>query len=325
MGYSKEIFDIATETLSQRRNTALATAQRHKEEFYAVCPRAREIESELSSLAARTARSVLQSGNTKSALERLRDQSLMLQKERAELMTENRLPLDWLEPKYTCPKCSDTGFVGGKACTCLRSLLRSESLRRLNAASALGISSFRDFSLDYYTGQDRTNMKKILSVCKDYASAFSMSSSSLLMMGGTGLGKTHLSLAIAGEVIEKNFGVLYGTVSSFARTLERERFSQPDDTPEGDLFTSLENCDLLILDDLGTEPQSAYLTSCISELIDARLGRKLPTIITTNLSSSDLQRRYGERTVSRIFGMYTVLGFSGSDIRLKKRSAAVGK
>ena len=320
MGYSKEIFDCALRELSDRRDAALSDYEKRRDEFYKTCPRARQIELELSALAAKTGRSVLQSGDSRAALEALRDKSLMLQKERAELLTEHRLAPDWLEVHYTCKDCKDTGFVNGKACDCLRALLRRESLRRLNDASALDVSSFRDFSLDHYTGEDRANMKKILAFCKDYAASFSLRSPSLLMSGGTGLGKTHLSLAIAGEAIEKNFGVLYGTASSFTRTLERERFTQPEDLPNGDLFTSLTNCDLLILDDLGTEVQSSYITSCIGELIDARVARKLPTIITTNLNPSELERRYGERTVSRIFGTYTALRFSGSDIRLKKKA-----
>ena len=323
MGYSREIFDTAMQTLSERRNAALGAAAARREEFYARCPRARKIENELSALAAGTARAVLQSGNTKAALEKLRDRSLSLQKERAELLRENGLPLDALEVKYTCKECSDTGFVNGKACSCLRELLRRESLRRLNAASPLDVSSFRDFSLKYYSGEARTSMKKILSFCEQYADSFTLRSPSLLMVGATGQGKTHLSLAIAGKVIEKNFGVLYGTVSSFARTIERERFVTDG---EEDLLTSLQTCDLLILDDLGTEVPSAYLTSCIGEIADARLLRKLPTIITTNMSVDELRQRYGERFVSRVFGSYTLLRFEGkSDIRLLKKSETFEK
>ena len=314
MGFRKEIYEKANLVISQRKQSAEEKALLNKYRFYNVCERGEKIERELSSIALKAARSVMGGKNVKEELEALKDKSLALQNERRELLMKNGFTSDFLEVKYTCRKCKDTGYIDGKICDCLLNVIKQEAYKELNAASPLSLSSFEDFSLENYNEETYPRMRFVFEYCESYANSFSLSSKSLVMLGGTGLGKTHLSLAIASKAIEKGFGVVYGTIQSFARKFENERFKDMEEST----FSTLLDCDLLILDDLGTEISSSYVTASIYEIIDTRLMKNLPTIISTNLETKEMKNRYSERLVSRIFGNYYILNFVGNDMRLKR-------
>ena len=162
----------------------------------------------------------------------------------------------------------------------------------------------------------RKKMEEILHYCEKYADEFSTESKSICMSGQTGVGKTHLSLSIAKVVISKGFNVIYGSSQDLLRDVEREHFGKSND--DKDALGSLLGCDLLIMDDLGTEFESSFYNSVIYNVINSRLNRGLPTIISTNLSLSELESRYSDRVVSRLM-VYDFLRFVGSDIRQIKR------
>ena len=210
MGYSKEVYRIASAKLAERRAKAEREAEERRTAFFAACPRALEIERELSRTGVAAARAVLAGGNVRENLERLKENNQALQREQQELLRRAALPADHLSVRYACTKCGDTGYVDGIQCECLRQALRDEACRELNALTPLTLSTFESFSLSYYPEQTRSSMEKILFNCMDYAKNFSFSSPNIIMMGSTGLGKTHLSLAIARAVIDKGFGVVYG-------------------------------------------------------------------------------------------------------------------
>lgn len=325
MGYSREVYDAAMAELNRRKNRAEQEAQERKNAFYQICPRAREIQQQLASTASQTARVVFSGGNTAQAMERLREKSLELQKERETLLLQVGLEKDALLPRYRCSHCQDTGYIDGKMCDCLKGLLRQEAYRSLNEMTPLTLSGFDQFQLRYYSNQSdggepspRAHMAQIFSFCQEYAAHFSQHAESLLFQGRTGLGKTHLSLAIARKVIEKGFGVVYGSVQNFVSTLEKERFGRSD--ADSDTNQTLLHCDLLILDDLGTEFSTSFVTAALYNLINTRLMAEKPTIISTNLSMKELLDRYGERMVSRMIGGYIRFEFAGKDIRqLKNR------
>jgi DNA replication protein DnaC len=229
---------------------------------------------------------------------------------------------DYLEPHYSCKLCGDTGYVDGRMCDCMKKLLRTEAYHRLNTLTPLSLSTFESFSLNYYpdtAGENgskspRSVMASVLNNCKNYAAGFSLSSPNLIMQGGTGLGKTHLSLAIANTAIQKGFGVVYCSVNNIITKLEREHFGRDD----GDTDRMLLECDLLILDDLGTEFKSSFSSAEIYNIVNTRLMSQKPTIISTNLSIQELQDRYTERFASRIMGNYVRVTFCGRDNRLQK-------
>lgn len=325
MGYGKDVYQAVMEKLNLQRVAAEQESRRRRDDFYAACPRAAEIERMLSHTAVQAAKAVLGSGNSGEILAKLKENNLALQEERRQLLASAGLPEDYLQPHYQCPKCEDTGYIDGMMCSCLKELLRKEAYRRLNDSTPLSLCTFDSFSLSYYPDTSdspdrpspRAQIGKILSYCRRYAANFSPDSPSLLMQGGTGLGKTHLSLSIANEAIERGFGVIYGSTQNLASSLEKERFRRDSDDETNQMLLS---CDLLILDDLGTEFSTSFIDAAIYNIVNTRLMSKRPTIISTNLSLREMETRYTERFVSRIIGSYIRLFFYGSDVRQQRRS-----
>lgn len=319
MGYSKETYKAAREKLAQRKREAEQKAEEIKENFLKMNPEGRVLLDRIGSAGSKAAIAVLKGGNVRAELEKLKEENLRCQREFENLLKANGLTREDISPQYACKKCGDTGYVDGVMCSCLKELVKIEAYKSLNQISPLQISTFESFSLSYYDSlpqNQKTTMVNTFRYCKQYAENFTREAPSLIFQGGTGLGKTHLSLAIAGVVIEKGYGVIYGSVHSFASAIERQRFGGSD---EEDTAALLSSADLVILDDLGTEFPSPYVSSTIYNIIDTRGMKNLPTIISTNLTAEEIQKRYGERLVSRIFGSYNRFVFVGKDIRLAKR------
>ena len=323
MGYSREVYQAAAAALAEQKARAEQTAETHRTELYSAFPRAEQIERELATTAITAARAVLHGADAKAHLNRLKEHNQALQRELDGLLQEAGLPKDYLEPHYACPRCSDTGYVDGRMCDCLKKRLRAEAYRSLNTLTPLSLSTFETFSLDYYSEQadasgrsERGAMARVLDICMTYAQNFSLRSSNLILMGGTGLGKTHLSLAIANAAIENGFGVVYGSVNNIVSKLEREHFGREEETDTGSLLL---DCDLLILDDLGTEFRTAFAVAEIYNIVNTRQMAQRPTIISTNLTMKEIEERYTERFASRILGGYVRLPFCGRDVRLQKR------
>ena len=317
MGYARQVYTQAENELNRRRTTAQDNAQRRLENFYAVCPEAEDVRRRIASTASRAAMAVLRSGNARETMEALKNENLSLQKAVCRSPRRAR--------SQPGKRCEDTGYVDGRICSCYRSLLKQIAYENLNRISPLTLSSFEDFSLLYYSDvsvngerSDREQMRNIYDFCRRYADNFKKDSGNLFFTGATGLGKTHLSLAIAAEAINKGYGVVYGTAQTFALSLERERFTRTEESG-GDTLDLLNDCDLLIIDDLGMEISSSYITATIYNVIDTRITLKKPTIISTNLSMQELEKRYNERFTSRIIGFYDRLIFRGKDIRMKKK------
>lgn len=319
MRYKPELYEHAKQILAQRKRDAEEKAAENLRAFYALCPQAKEIRSRIQSTGSRAALAVMRGGNVKEELTALKNTNLGLQQEFQGLLSRHGLQEQDIEPNYCCKICNDGGYVDGLMCTCMKMLLKKLCYDELNRITPLEVSGFESFSLQYYTasppGEQRA-MADTLAHCKEYAREFSLRSPNLLFQGKTGLGKTHLSLAIAKAAIEKGYGVIYGSVHNFAVAIERARFENTEESDTGELLSS---CDLLILDDLGTEFTSSYTTAVIYNVINTRLMKALPTIISTNLSGGELRERYSDRFLSRIIGTYEILGFVGKDIRTIKR------
>ncbi len=332
MGFPKHIYRQASDLLTQRRQNAESEALSRKQELYSALPELRDIERQLSDcgrgvIAAVAARA----GDARVLVEQMKNRSLALQERRTQLLLEAGVSEDFLEPQYHCPLCKDSGYVNNRRCQCMEQLLRRLASQELGGTD-LERFRFESFSLAYY-GQELTadgdshqqRMAGILNYCKNYARSFDPKQSpSLLFTGGTGLGKTHLSLAIAREVIEGGHGVIYASVQNLMARLEEERFSNSYsygmEEPEQRYLNMVLDCDLLILDDLGTEFLNQFVSSSIYNLINTRLLQNRPTIISTNLLVADMGKRYSERLVSRLFGNYLRLNFVGKDVRLQNLS-----
>ncbi|MGN0635182.1 MAG: ATP-binding protein [Acutalibacteraceae bacterium] len=319
MGYSAEIYKKAALTLEQRRTRAETTAKQHKEEAERRIPQLRMLDAEIAQAGLDAVKAIGMKENADAFLQALSQKSLQAQEKRRALLREAGLPEDYLTVKYVCPKCSDTGYHGGFRCSCYDKLLQNLAYSQLCSDFPVEKCTFSSFNLALYSKRTDTatgvvpytRMQDIFRYCKQYADEFDRQSPSLFLYGETGLGKTHLSLAIAGEVVRKGYGVIYGSAQNLLDRMERERFKGEEDGATDAILS----CDLLILDDLGAEFTTQFTVSAVYNIINTRLQKGLPVIISTNLPIKELEKRYTRRITSRIFGSYETLAFCGADIR----------
>ncbi len=311
----------------QRREELFRARQR---ECYEKEPRLEEIDRELSHTMAKIIANGLRRGaDPRGAIEALKTENLGLQQERGELLTGLGYPADYLEPTPDCPLCNDTGWRDTRMCECLRAYYVREQNAELSRLLDLGTQSFDTFRFDYYSrerypGKDISpyqRMEKNYDACRDYAYEFSKRSGSLLLSGAPGLGKTFLSASIARVVSEAGHSVVYDTAAHVFSRFESQKFRRDDDADEAeDDVARCLKCDLLILDDLGSEMTTAFVQSALYQIVNTRLMTNRKTIISTNLSPDELGARYGAAIRSRLEGEYRILPFFGEDIRrLKKR------
>ncbi len=323
MAYNRYIYDKAENVLSFRRQKAFQDAEERRQKIYSKLPRVREIERQLASTGFSAAKAVADgSSDIKTELSKLKETNQRLQTELSILLVKNGYTTADLEEQYICPLCTDHGFVDGRMCGCMKNLLREITFNELNSLSPLALARFDTFDLSYYPNTPdengkvpRVRMEKIFNFCKNYAEEFDGHGKSVYMEGGTGLGKTHLSLAIANRVIERGFGVIYCSAPDI---LEKMRFENFSKNFSRETLGHLEECDLLILDDLGTEFPNPFSSSCVYNLVNKRILLQKPTIMNTNLSHEQIKKFYTERFLSRMIGEQIYLTFIGKDVRITR-------
>ena len=320
MSIKAETLHQAEAELEFLRKTQVEKNEIRKKQFYKKFKRAKDIELQLSRTAIDSAKAILSGASAKEKLTELKNKNLALQKELETLLITANLPLDYLNIKYKCTDCKDMGYVDGVMCDCLKNLIKKITYKNLNKLSPLSLSTFEAFNTDLYPDKNsadgvnvKSHMEKIFNFCKNYADTFNKNSENLFLQGATGLGKTHLSLAIANSAINSGYNVIYTSTPNILSKLEKEHFSHnfQDEETEKHLI----DCDLLILDDMGTEFQTSFSSAMIYNIINSRIMFQKPTIISTNLSVKEIQSAYSKRLVSRIMGNYKRLFFLGNDIR----------
>lgn len=296
-------------------------AEQRLAEAHAAIPELQELDRQLSGLGLDILRVVHEGGDVTAAINRLREQNQQMQARRAALLTAHGFPADHTDVRYECPTCGDSGFVDGKMCACMRKKLIEAGYESSGVGQLLRTQSFDNFSLEHYADDPRAyaRMKRIYSMMKDYAETFLPGEAdNLALFGGTGLGKTHLSSAVARTVIERGYDVLYSSAVGMLSDFERQRFGNASGAGNQADTTRYYDCDLLIVDDLGTEINNQFTTSILYDIINTRLNRRQATIISTNLDSEEFRKRYWDRITSRVFGEYSILQFLGTDIRSKR-------
>lgn len=322
MGYNKQAYIQTKEIFKAREDKAKNDAFARKLEVESAVPEIRQINIELASAGAEIAIELAKGNeNIEERINKLRDKNLMLQAKRAQLLSANGYPSDYTKIKYQCDKCEDTGFIGTKMCECFHKEVVRNTIRNSGIGALVDKQSFESFDLKYYMGnaQNLKAMKDISKTLKEYADDFTTSRKSVMMMGGTGLGKTHLSTAVAKVVIEKGFDVVYDTVQNILGDFEYERFGRGYNSDAEEKRTDRYfECDLLIMDDLGTELTNNFTVSCLYNLLNTRINKHLPVIINTNLTPKELRERYEDRITSRLMGEFIILPFVGNDIRQEK-------
>ena len=323
MAYSTEVVQRARARLAQAKEDRESENRQHLALAYTKVPRIREIDIQLRRTMAQAAQAAfLQGTDGKELLEQVRDQNLSLQRERSRLAAEH-FEEGYLDDSPICVSCGGSGYVGTSMCECLRELCRQEQKKEISILSG-GKESFNQFKLDYYPDQfdpkygasPRTIMERNFQNCRRYALTFSQNAGNLLFVGGTGLGKTFLSACIARAVADRGYSVVYETASHLFSKLELARFNSTEESRRE--AAKLTECDLLIMDDLGTEMPGQFVTASLYGLLNDRLISGKPMLITTNLNEEDMKRRYSPQIASRIYGGFGGMTFVGEDIRVLK-------
>ena len=323
MAYSEAVLRRAQARLAQEKADCEAESAARIEEIYRQFPRLREIDRAMRrSVSKAVAVAFRKGGDTVAAINAIKEENLALQREREWILEANDLDEAALEPVVICPKCGGSGYMGAVMCECLRELCRQEQKKELSSLLG-GKETFDSFRLDYYSPEPDPNfgvsprqlMQMTFHHCRRYAREFSPKSPSLLFTGAPGLGKTFLSACIARTVADNGFSVVYDTAGKLFSDFEAVKFGGD----RNDLTNKYLACDLLIIDDLGTEMTTQFTQSVLYQVINTRLMDTKPVIISTNLTDETLRQRYTPAIVSRLLGAYQVCQFLGTDIRQLRR------
>ncbi len=294
----------------EKRTAALIEADHRRIELHSRFPRVAAIDAQIRGFSFRALGG--------ESIEKLRMESARLNQERENILAAAGYVSDYDEPRFECKICNDSGYEKGlKVCSCVKKMIANSNYTESSLAKGLLGKNFDNFSLEYYSSEngERAQMEKALKGCKKYAENFPDDDScGILFTGGTGLGKTHLSAAIANAVASKGMSVIYESAQQIFDTCDAVRFNRLDISER----KKYENCTLLVIDDLGAECITQYSASSISSLIDLRIVNGRKTIISTNLTLDKIKKTYGERTYSRLLGEFRVLRFTGKDIRMQK-------
>lgn len=332
MAYDPTVLRRATRRLEQSRKDREEARDALRRRLYNQFPELSDIDRQLKGTVLDIVSSSLRKGTDPTpALRVLRDGNMSLQARRAQLLQEAGYPPDALDDVPACRQCGDSGWVRGKMCQCLKELCAQEQVRELAGTLDFGEQSFDSFSLDWYSplpwpGESlspRENMEFIRDFCSNYAQKFGkFLFPNLFLSGDPGLGKTFLSACIARTVSENGFSVVYDTAGNIFAQFEARKFLR--DSPDGigarDETRRYLNCDLLILDDLGSELTTQFTQAALYELINTRLVSGRHTVISSNLSMAEIAQRYAPQIASRLEGEYHALHFFGDDIRLLRKN-----
>lgn len=327
MAYSTEVVRRARERLAQERDAREREYRENLHIAYEQQPRLREIDRKMRMTMAQAAMAVFSGSDAEMRMNRAKEENLSLQQERKALI-EACFEEGFLDDEPICKLCSGSGYVGSNMCQCLAELCRQEQKKELTFLSA-GRESFDQFRLDYYSDKPdprlgfspRSVMERTYQNCRRYAMGFSGKAGNLLFSGNTGLGKTFLSACIARSVADQGFSVVYESAGHLFATLEKAKFEASEENRRA--AAKYSECDLLIVDDLGTELPGQFVTAALYSLVNDRLLEERPTIISTNLSEEDLVRRYNPQIASRLRGSYKRMAFVGEDIRLLKNKGVI--
>jgi DNA replication protein DnaC len=328
MAYDGKIMRRAMARFEDDKHTREDRFAQRREGIFRRCPRLQAIDAELTGTMSRIITQALRHGSDpRAAVERLREENLSLQAERKALLYDLGLPEDALEEKPACPLCGDTGYRGGAVCRCLREYYAREQQKELSRMLDLGGQSFETFSLQWYSDQDsmglgispRENMDWVYRSCKRYAEEFKPGKSgNLLLTGDPGLGKTFLMNCVAQRVLERGYSVVVISAYKLIEAMRRFQFGEDSVDQVQDLLS----CDLLCIDDLGSEPMYQKITvETLFSLINDRMSRQQPMAFSTNLTPMELNDRYGSRLASRLLDRKSVhvLRLEGEDVRLTKK------
>ncbi len=318
----RDIYKLAYKSLeNQRRKTQLLKEENFKK-VIKVCPEIENLVNSLKYSSVTLIKSIFNRKNSNEIIFKIKQLNETTQEKIKFLLKKNNFPPNFLDLEPSCKICNDVGFVNNEQCSCLKKIVRKITINELQKDSCFRLTNFNSFNLNLYSKQKKTDddisdfdqMNAIFNICKKFAQNFPNVGGGLIMFGLTGLGKTHLSLSIASELISKGFGVIYATASEIVRKMTDVYFKRTQ-VNEVKFLNLINETDLIILDDLGSEFESSLNLSAIFEILNIRTNLNKPIILSTNLFPKEIERRYGFRIFSRISANLLTLHFVGTDNR----------
>ncbi len=316
MSLSNEKYDALMRRYDETRLKNERLRRSRIKEVYEKLPEYKALSDEASALSFDSGLRAL--NGEENALNGLNEKINKISIKKKELLTLAGFPEDYLKPIYSCPECRDTGYVNDKKCRCFIQAEIEELYRQANIAEVLDKENFNTLSLDYYTDNELEMMERIIKSCKDFVESFDIKHDNLMFFGPPGVGKTFLTNCIAKELLDSGHSVIYFTSTQLFDTLATYIFRNNEATEDvSRVHEDVFSCDLLVIDDLGTENSNNFVVSQLFLILNERGMRHRSTIISTNLAMNELSERYEERIVSRIIGNYTFINPRTGDLRFR--------
>ncbi|MCR5701484.1 MAG: ATP-binding protein [Lachnospiraceae bacterium] len=330
MLFTEEVYDEIMQVYYTNQNNNRAIEEERKEEIYRLIPRIKEIEQSIAVSSIDAVRARLK-GNT-DRTDAVKDSNKTLIEEKKKLLVEHGYPEDYLNPIYTCPICHDTGRTGTDYCSCFKQATITMLYRQSTLSKILESENFDTFNLDYYPKESDgihpytpwDNMNNILNKAKDFVENFDKNGGNMLFYGDTGLGKSFMSNCIAKALMDTRHTVLYqSAIHLFEEVCGDAVMNKTGNPKNKEIYDYLYRCDLLIIDDLGTEFTNSFVASELYNILNTRMRENKSTVISTNLNLQEINDRYSDRISTRILAEYKVYNFYGSNVRLAKRRNSI--
>lgn len=321
MTISTLLYEEIMRGYNDRRLLNTRLMHERRQEVYSAIPEYKQLEDTISELSLKRARSLI-FGSSPETEASISEQISKLRAEKAELLSNAGFPADYMDMSYDCPDCKDTGFINNERCHCLKRRIIEALYEQSNIRSVLEKENFASFTYKYYNESEKAQMEKIVADAHAFVDDFDTSFSNLLFFGNVGCGKTFLTNCIAKELLDSGHSVIYLTAHQIFEMLAGITFGNkgPDESESSFSYDDIYNCDLLVIDDLGSELTNSFVISRFFTVLNERLQRERSTIISTNLTPQELLETYTERSLSRILGAYNLYPFTGRDIRQLKRT-----
>lgn len=316
-------YDAIMRSYEEKQRAVRHRLELNTETVYRKIPAYEDLDHLVASISIEQGRKLL--GGNENALSELKQRLKELSDKKTALLRENGFPDNYLSPVYECEQCHDTGYIANRKCSCFRAAEIDLIYEQSHIKNLLMTENFDALSYDYYTGEDLDKFTKAVQICQNFVKCFNKDYRNLFFYGTVGTGKSFLSCCVAKELMDKGNLVIYFSASQLFDTLSKSTFDKDSTEALSGISEDIYDCDLLIIDDLGTELTNAFVSSRLFSCLNNRHMRKKATIITTNLSLGELRDRYSDRIFSRITSNYTVCKLTGPDIRMKKKTEPASK
>lgn len=313
-------YDTIMRAYEEKQRIARHKLENNTETVYQKIPAYEELDKQVASISIEQGRKLL--AGEPNAMTDLRRRLKEISKKKAALLQENGFPKDFLTPVYECKECQDTGYIANKKCSCFRAAEVNLIYEQSPIKDLLQTENFSTLSYDYYAGEDLEKFTKAVQICQNFVKNFYLDYRNLFFYGTVGTGKSFLSCCVAKELMDQGSLVIYFSAAQLFDTLSKSTFDKESKEASSGISDDICDCDLLIIDDLGTELTNAFVSSQLFACLNNRHLRKKSTVITTNLSLGELRDRYSDRIFSRITSNYEVCKLTGRDIRMQKKTAA---